>query len=392
MFGRKPAPAPTQATVQAYEPTLRDQAANWLAEKAGGGWLARNVVGNALGSTGLPTGRMSAVDFTPLGVLFAAEEAGRKIGAGNRGGGLADLAMAAVPIPAVAKAGKGMIGSGARKAVQAVEKKAAPIVAYHGSPHKFDAFDISKVGTGEGAQAYGHGLYFAENEGVARQYRDALADEHWTVDGQAYDANNPAHRAAESLARFQERGGDKYSLLQDLLAKRRDYEARGTDWAASAAKQTQDEINAIVNGQVGKFESKTLGHMYQVGIHADPNDFLDWDAPLSQQSPQLQRKLMDHPEAHRFQPDWTGAQLYESSKLVPGDHANKVAATDALGNLGVPGIKYLDQGSRGKATGTRNFVVFNPQIVDIMKRYGVAAPVAAAMLASGQYGQEPPKQ
>src|SRR5687767_3158774 len=37
------------------------------------------------------------------------------------------------------------------------------MTVFHGSPHKFDKFDMSKVGTGEGAQAYGHGLYFAEN-------------------------------------------------------------------------------------------------------------------------------------------------------------------------------------------------------------------------------------
>ena len=37
------------------------------------------------------------------------------------------------------------------------------IRAYHGSPYDFEKFDISKIGTGEGAQAYGHGLYFAEN-------------------------------------------------------------------------------------------------------------------------------------------------------------------------------------------------------------------------------------
>ena len=48
------------------------------------------------------------------------------------------------------------------------------IVAYHGSPHSFDQFDTSKIGTGEGAQAYGHGLYFAGNEGVAQQYKEAL--------------------------------------------------------------------------------------------------------------------------------------------------------------------------------------------------------------------------
>ena len=42
------------------------------------------------------------------------------------------------------------------------------IRAYHGSPYDFDRFDMSKIGTGEGAQAYGHGLYFAENPAVAR--------------------------------------------------------------------------------------------------------------------------------------------------------------------------------------------------------------------------------
>jgi hypothetical protein len=47
--------------------------------------------------------------------------------------------------------------------------------AFHGSPHTFDQFDLSKIGTGEGAQAYGHGLYFAQNENIARSYRDDLS-------------------------------------------------------------------------------------------------------------------------------------------------------------------------------------------------------------------------
>ena len=42
------------------------------------------------------------------------------------------------------------------------------ITAYHGSPHEFDQFDTSKIGTGEGAQSYGHGLYFAEHEPIAK--------------------------------------------------------------------------------------------------------------------------------------------------------------------------------------------------------------------------------
>ena len=48
------------------------------------------------------------------------------------------------------------------------------IKAYHGSPHDFDRFDLSKIGTGEGAQVYGHGLYLAENPATAQAYRDAL--------------------------------------------------------------------------------------------------------------------------------------------------------------------------------------------------------------------------
>ena len=39
---------------------------------------------------------------------------------------------------------------------------AKPMVVWHGSPHKFEKFDASKIGTGEGAQAYGHGLYRSE--------------------------------------------------------------------------------------------------------------------------------------------------------------------------------------------------------------------------------------
>jgi hypothetical protein len=39
---------------------------------------------------------------------------------------------------------------------QPVQPVPPSITAYHGSPHSFDQFDLSKIGTGEGAQAYGH--------------------------------------------------------------------------------------------------------------------------------------------------------------------------------------------------------------------------------------------
>ena len=54
---------------------------------------------------------------------------------------------------------------------------------FHGTPHKFDKFDLEKIGTGEGAQAYGHGLYFAESPGVAKSYQNQLADVTFTGNG-----------------------------------------------------------------------------------------------------------------------------------------------------------------------------------------------------------------
>lgn len=47
--------------------------------------------------------------------------------------------------------------------------------AYHGSPHKFDAFDLGAIGSGEGAQAHGWGLYFAQNRKISERYREKLS-------------------------------------------------------------------------------------------------------------------------------------------------------------------------------------------------------------------------
>ena len=47
--------------------------------------------------------------------------------------------------------------------------------AYHGTPHKFKDFSLEHIGTGEGAQAHGWGLYFAQNKGVSEKYRENLS-------------------------------------------------------------------------------------------------------------------------------------------------------------------------------------------------------------------------
>jgi hypothetical protein len=55
------------------------------------------------------------------------------------------------------------------------------------------------------------------------------------------------------------------------------------------------------------------------------------------------------------------------------------AASETLRDAGIPGIKYLDQGSRGAGAGTSNYVVFNDQLIDILKRYGLLGAPAGVL-------------
>lgn len=56
--------------------------------------------------------------------------------------------------------------------------------AFHGSPHKFEKFDLGSVGTGTGIQAHGWGLYFAFSKNTAKRYRDKLKGRRDTYTGE----------------------------------------------------------------------------------------------------------------------------------------------------------------------------------------------------------------
>ena len=59
-------------------------------------------------------------------------------------------------------------------ALKAAAKLVQDVIrSYHGSPYQFEKFSTNKIGSGVGAQAYGHGLYFSDNPNVARGYRHA---------------------------------------------------------------------------------------------------------------------------------------------------------------------------------------------------------------------------
>jgi hypothetical protein len=134
------------------------------------------------------------------------------------------------------------------------------IRAYHGSPHKFDRFDMSKIGTGEGAQAYGSGLYLAEAEPVAKKYRDKLsAGTYITPNGDVFDPFTLEHLnikvpAYKSIDNAIERAFDllqtqpeRRDMITRDLNRLMDMKEAGAVPCAPGIKLTNSERLACIN-------------------------------------------------------------------------------------------------------------------------------------------------
>jgi len=213
-------------------------------------------------------------------------------------------------------------------------------IVYHGSPHKFDAFDASKIGTGEGAQAYGHGLYFAENPGVASTYTGGGGD----VYGMSVKRDNGKYHAAA------------FSHSDPKFRKESYFDS-------------ESDANKWIREQSG-------GSLYKVDL---PDEhiakMLDWDKPLSQQSKEVRgvlQSMMTKARKSFPQIDANGdpiaGQIHHLYAQHRGGNAQVVA--DELKAAGIPGIRYLDQGSRAGGQGTSNYVVFpgNEKLTKILER------------------------
>ena len=270
--------------------------------------------------------------------------------------------------------------AGAMQRLAAKGKK--PITAYHGSPHDFDKFSMEKIGTGEGAQAYGHGLYFAENPDVAADYKNKLGSG-LLVHGKQPDEST--RRALEFVDENVLRQHGSRAAWDDAITRtssqadfyRKTY--AGGDPSPNLYDHAVERLKALSPDSLSK-----RGKTYEVAINADPEDFLDWDKSVSEQSPSVGERLRKSFSAiGRADPEWAdwarGEHVYTSAG--GGDPA---LASKTLKQGGIPGIKYLDQGSRSAGEGTRNYVVFDAQIIDIMKKYGVPAAVAASLARSNQ--------
>ncbi len=253
--------------------------------------------------------------------------------------------------------------------------------AYHGSPHSFDAFDSSKIGTGEGAQAYGHGLYVAGAEDVARTYRDQLGRTKGPLAGDLKAAYDDFQGNLQELWSLKQKGAPVPQELADRIE-------------ASQTKYSDLHANA--------------GHMYEVQVNADPAHFLDWDKPLSEQTPHVQEALakltkgmkpeeysmpVNNPDGSIEHGAW-GSTIYQGLARKNGARVNNSfgygdeGTSQMLRDAGIPGIRYLDQGSRASGEGTHNHVIFDADTMAILRKYGLAGLMAGGAAAATQAPQQ----
>ena len=252
-----------------------------------------------------------------------------------------------------------------------------PLDAYHGSPYTFERFDISKVGTGEGAQAYGHGIYFAEAPGVARGYQMALsrkAGEETTIGGKPVaDVYNKIYDKANRMpVKDAEIEYQKAEMLEKMMLDTPPNEL------ISYAKDIGADPKVIqwLEKDIAP-KTKFPGAFYKVDIPDKAIDtFIDWDKPLSEQNNSIKELVKsisieeglpaNYKNYQSLGKDKTGADFYDALKMKFGGDAKK--ASDILNSYGIGGVKYLDQSSRSAGEGTRNFVVFDPSIVKMLER------------------------
>lgn len=256
---------------------------------------------------------------------------------------------------------------------KALEEGRKKIRAYHGSPHDFDRFSTDNIGTGEGLQVYGRGLYFAEREGTAQSYRDALR----------YRDSDP--KIALKEAEIDETFSDE--SLRSFTAALSDAEDKSPSQIADNIQMMSREFRSIpkekIIDAVSRYQDKVRGRMYEVDIDASPDELLDYDLPLNEQSDyvksRLPKELFDR-EGARGINAVTDYPIPNSEMMSNADYSQKAA--DALRESGIKGVKYADAQTRFSPKGkTHNYVIFDDKLVEIARKYGVTMPVAGAILA-----------
>lgn len=246
--------------------------------------------------------------------------------------------------------------------------------AYHGTPHKFDEFSTENIGSGEGHQAHGWGLYFASDKKVSEAYRKKLA-------------LSPAniHRLYKQLYI---NGGksnvikyiqDNVNTLKQTFNNAKNNKEKNE--YAENIKNLEKQISIIKD-----FEYDNLGQLYEVEI-PENDEMLDEDLPFSEQPKKVQDAIKqiceDYVDSKKLVDLNVIAYTNNTSKKYKNNLAYKEGrniygiiseafggdkqASLLLNEYGIKGIKYNGQ------TDGQCYVIFNPENIDITRTFYQAA-------------------
>lgn len=138
------------------------------------------------------------------------------------------------------------------------------IAALHASPHSFRKFDTAFMGKGEGAQAYGWGLYFAENPEVNRSYMNQFAQD-------------------KATWKFREVETGVIEVMQRSLV--------GSFLPKDALPEAKEDASDIALSVLGDLVDAARGSMTVLDIVMELHDEIDTNRKYAETYPQEREKL-----------------------------------------------------------------------------------------------------
>lgn len=259
--------------------------------------------------------------------------------------------------------------------------------AHHGTPHKVDKFSTAYMGTGEGAQAYGWGLYFAGSKEVADGYRETLSNK-WdkiTIDGKPL-ADQQSDEA-NAIRAYKRTGGNFLKWKKDTAARMRSAAINGPGQGRpERAAELQNAAKVIESLKAS--DLKNNGNLYTVTLDVNDDELLDWDKPLKEQTTKVKsaiEKLVS--EIKKAGIEELYKDLLDATEMIgmDGGFFYKMAQQSGgpknlskdLSNAGIPGIRFLDGNSRDGGKGTYNYVMFDDSLITITEENGKAVDMKA---------------
>lgn len=233
--------------------------------------------------------------------------------------------------------------------------------AYHGSPYTFDHFDLGAIGTGEGAQGHGWGLYFAQDKQIAKSYKDTLSHHMYGDNDLMFneEALNKLYSTLSDKAHT-EADYDKLSVIENILITHTEDDVLNNSdemFDAEAVKWWKNQREIYLNKE---YKESSL---FEVDIPED-DVLLDEKRNINEQPKKVQQAVRKMYRSLGYKTSAlkyvTGKEFYDT---VAAEKGGQKEASEFINEHGIKGITY-DGGNDGKC-----FVVFDDKAIQIINRY-----------------------